>query len=365
MFRIRLALTAFFLIAVPASAALRGAPMVEPPVVEPPPPDVIRAAATSNETSMRNYPAAPANITLAEVPRLVEENGELVIKPPEVNLGTLSRIDLGSSPLMVAFRHNATQSAVYYFNPDGVDGDGFYFIRWTKTAATLQITAYGGFKSGVYVTNLTRSNTSLNLSVQEVGPANQVTARSLYSGKPPADLNTIRKEKPAEFERFVQPILELTSLVGLLRNGPADAYRVFTELKPAKPIEDELIKVVLLLGSPDARKRQEAQKQLDRLGRPGLLAALRFDRSLLVPEESASLDAFIARNSLHRTEDPAVLRKDRHFLLECLTDEDREVRRVALAELRAVLRQDLAFDIDAAADQRQAAVEVLRKHLGR
>jgi hypothetical protein len=87
------------------------------------------------------------------------------------------------------------------------------------------------------------------------------------------------------------------------------------------------------LNHPEPRQREQATRELDRLGAAGVLAALRLDPSGLTPEQIDRLAEFIARHSTTDA-DPVVLRSDRTFLEACLTDPDPRVRDAAEATLR-------------------------------
>jgi hypothetical protein len=92
---------------------------------------------------------------------------------------------------------------------------------------------------------------------------------------------------------------------------------------------------------------------LDALGRPGVLAAARIDRTDLSGEQMLRIDAFVSRNSTLAAVDSA--RRDPLFLADCLSDEDRSVRAAALEQLRAVSNLAIEFDVDAPAAERVTA----------
>src|SRR5204862_3670679 len=125
---------------------------------------------------------------------------------------------------------------------------------------------------------------------------------------------------------------------------------------PADPVAVENLRAVLAdLNAESAATRAAAAKKIQSLGEDGVHAALRIDRTDLTPEQSARLDALIRRDSIWP--DPAAeARSDPRFLADCLADDDAAVRSAALTSLRALMRHEVPFDLNASAAARQRAV---------
>jgi hypothetical protein len=318
--------------------------------------------ADNHERTIRNYAEFPGAAGVEDMPVLVEEGGKLVLKPGALKLTGISRVSLPQSRALWAVRQ-PPNAALIYFDRGEVDGRGFYFITCTSTAATTSITAYGGLASGLQRVTVTRTNTTFRVQIAEMNEVGATTGqRTIFNGPAGSDIGDFRRDSPQDYARYLAPALEILSLKSLWKLLPGDAYRVFTEIQPPADMRREVARIVLQLATADADLRAELEKRLAALGRPGILAAVRLDRSLLVPEAALRLDS-ILRANLSRTDDPVALRANPFFLVCCLEDEDAEVRRLALAALRAATGKDIAFDLDAPAEVRQKAAQALLAQL--
>jgi len=124
------------------------------------------------------------------------------------------------------------------------------------------------------------------------------------------------------------------------------------------------------LGAADYHTREAAAKRVADLGLAGATAILRLDdhhtRLDLSAEQNRELDSIL---SLWRTlpeEDAAALRKDRQFLLDCLSSEDATVRAVALQRLQGLQADTRGFtpqDLDGDPDRRAQTVATLRERV--
>jgi hypothetical protein len=139
---------------------------------------------------------------------------------------------------------------------------------------------------------------------------------------------------PDLYEKHVVPILR--------RLGPgraaADVYRVFDKI-PADPrVVREIRPLIARLDADDSRDRDAAARDLRRMGRPAMLAAMRLDPSLLTPEQNSRLASLRLDDGWARLLDVGSAARDEAFLESCLEDEDPSVRTAAsntLAALRA------------------------------
>jgi hypothetical protein len=116
----------------------------------------------------------------------------------------------------------------------------------------------------------------------------------------------------------------------------SDVYRAFDQI-PADPAVTKKVRPLLReLEAPAPEAREAAMARIRALGRPGVLACLRREPSLLSPEQASRLRALYATEGWVHVEDPEAARSDPEFLRGCLEDEDPRVRSVARNTLAAL-----------------------------
>ena len=209
----------------------------------------------------------------------------------------------------------------------------------------------------------------MTLSVRE-------SSRGRMDEPPPArpvqltahDVGELSSREPAAVRTYLRPLLSmLTDGRDPLRPRAGDIYRAFETIVPDAVAVEEVERLVEQFDALDPAVRQSASARLESLGRPGVLAAVRFDRAGLSPEQRSRLDGFIARHALRRGDgrlaDPSLLRRDLAFLIDCLEDQDNAVRQAALQALRLQTGKPIDFDLDAPPAVRHTAASVLAKTL--
>ncbi len=136
-------------------------------------------------------------------------------------------------------------------------------------------------------------------------------------------------DHPIETRNYVVPALRLLNHgVNPLAPAAGDVYRAFTGL----PVDDELSQTIVKL-APDLASREpsirdRASRELASLSRRGVQAAMQLDATKLPLEAADRIAAFVQQNTLDER-DPAALRADSGFLLDCLTDPDPNVKAAA------------------------------------
>jgi hypothetical protein len=149
----------------------------------------------------------------------------------------------------------------------------------------------------------------------------------------------------------------------LLRRSPTEIFGAFTSIAPDPQAMKQLEKVVQGLESDSYPERERASRALEELGAPGLLAAMRRDNSDLSAEAASRLNAFVSRHSGESSESPAAALKDPAFLLDCMDDDDINVRVAATAALEKLLGRTVDFDPKLNDQARAAAIDALRARL--
>jgi hypothetical protein len=165
-----------------------------------------------------------------------------------------------------------------------------------------------------------------------------------------------------EAHRFILQNDRLVPDDGLIRPWAADVYRVFTQIQPRPEMQQKLLEIILAMDATGSAEREAASRRLEALGNPGMLAAIRLDRSALSPESRNRIAAAIKAQtrSLLAAED---LREEPAFLISCLEFDDPGVRELALASLRSLFGVDIAIDLAANPAALHAATDALRRQL--
>ena len=305
-------------------------------------------------------------IAAQELPRLIVHEGQLETTPCTINTNPAQRIKvIGSEATWVlgAAGMGINITSLEYINPAQLEGDGIWNAVLNVRPGSLFITIRRGWKSPTEYHTITQRKDSFNVIVRNSLPrlpgaplGGQMQSLRAES------FEQFRQKSPAEFEQYVKPVVELLGLAGLLKPGPADIYRVFSEIQPSPESERRLLEIVAALASVDPAQRTAASQQLEKLGPPGVLAALRLDRSILTPEQSSRIDTFL-RSQSSQTNNPQRLRHEPLFLVDCLESDDLEVRKLALAELKVALNRDVSLDFTADAESLRRAVAGLRKQI--
>lgn len=191
-----------------------------------------------------------------------------------------------------------------------------------------------------------------------------VTNATIINVQLEADNFTQLREKfPDETTQYLQPIFrDLGQELSLFSPSAERAWQVLAdtvELDAVKVAEIETL--VTQLGAKNFRDRDKASQSLLALGRPAAIYLLRRQNETLNAEQQSRIQAIIAPYSQLQTEEADRLRHDPQFLLECLTSEDADLRRIAKMELEKVLKRTVDFDLNANPPARHKAVQALRQ----
>ena len=205
----------------------------------------------------------------------------------------------------------------------------------------------------------------------------QLKVRDTVRGKPPpqapialtcGDLAQLCAAEPLVVRRHLRPLLAAVNEgKDLLRPRAGDVYRVFDSIPPDPAVAEKVAQLVAEFDQLDPAVRESAFARLEALGPPAVLAAVRFDRTGLAPEQRSRLDGFVADWSLRQGDgtlrEASALRRDVAFLLDCLDDDDRAVRLAALELLRTQTGRPIEFDPDASPEARLTGIATLAERL--
>jgi hypothetical protein len=288
-------------------------------------------------------------------------NGELVAELG--NQVTPYRIDVENSTAMWTVRKRVIGAGSQYVIVTRFDFDAPADELWS-TVLTLRAGYFavngmsGDTGSGLRV-RLTQANGTLSFTCTTIDRGSQ----RMFVNASAATLKQLQLEHPQELRRYLMPMLRKLTGRNLLRPGATDVYRVFDQIRPAPPVVKQLDDLLVRLESDVYAVRDQASKDLASLGSAAVLAALRRDISGLSAEARNRLDLFISNHSNLPIEDARAALKDGPFLLDCLDDEDVNVRVAAKDALERLIKRPVEFDPVADDEGRAAAVDGLRKTL--
>jgi hypothetical protein len=180
-------------------------------------------------------------------------------------------------------------------------------------------------------------------------------------------LEELRSRRPAEYRRYVLPMLLKFLPEGTrdpLRPGPADVYAVLHEIRADDRAARRVRELLPLLGDESPSRRDQALSDLRRLGPAAVLAVLRLEPAeldALTAEQKGRLASFLAPH--RRPGDAPPDGKDPDFLCDCLNDDDPAVRSAAKARVEKLLGVPLKFDRALQAEARAAAADAVREEL--
>ena len=178
------------------------------------------------------------------------------------------------------------------------------------------------------------------------------------------DFFSFEREHPEELNRYLRPMLRDLGQEAVFAPDTMTGWQVFNDLWKADPaIARQVDEILPLLNADDFRTRDAALARLALLGRDGAGVLIHLDRTRLSPEQNARIDRALFSYARLSLKEVTRLRSDPGFLLDCLYSEDVGLRRAAIDRLRAMVRPDLQFDVNATPEARSATIASLRSQL--
>ncbi|HET6250839.1 MAG TPA: hypothetical protein VFE47_24325 [Tepidisphaeraceae bacterium] len=175
------------------------------------------------------------------------------------------------------------------------------------------------------------------------------------------DFATLRRNHPAETEKWLRPILRELHQESAFAADPSAAWQVLAADWPAdEKMQSAIADKIKALDSDDFRVRWAASDALQKLGRDGALAMLKMDRSKLTLEQNLRLDEVVSRFKPLSDAEAKRLGSDASFLLDCLYGDDPIARKLALTRLTAIAGKPIDFDLNSPEPARTIAVNALR-----
>jgi hypothetical protein len=341
---------------------------------------------TRRDQERRNYDTMIGNMPLLDVHRLGDifrltvENKELVVRTQLTNTASegYMRVKLGDQQSAGLVRiqggatlpeHPAIPALLQFTLTDYTQAMRITTMSVNSQASYCSITKStqfpgGGFHSTSIIQQMGRLSDgggSIHLTVNEVGrdgssPVNVELQAS--------DFFTLIHTHSEECDAYIRPLLRDLGQEAIFAPDPLVAWQVFSETwKPDPAVSQQIQKLLPGLDVDDYHKRDEATRELEKLGRDGAAVLIHLDRSKLTPEQNARVDLALGPYAQLPAKQASHLRSDPAFLLDCLYSDDASLKKVALERLREVADPTIQFDINAAPAVRNAAISALRLRL--
>jgi hypothetical protein len=273
------------------------------------------------------------------------------------------RIDVEGSAALWTVRKRTLGAASQYVIVSRYDFDAAADDIWstvlTLRAGYLAINAIRGDNTTGMRVRLTQANGTLSFTCTTIDRGSQ----RMFVNASATTLKQLQSEHPQEVRRYLMPMLRSLTGRHLLRPGATDVYRVFDQIRPSPQVVKQVDELLVRLESDVYAVRDQASKDLQSSGAAAVLAVLRRDTSDLSAEARNRLDLFISNHSNVPISDVGAALKDGPFLVDCLDDEDIEVRRAGKDALERLIGRPVEFDPAADEAGRAAAVDGLRKTL--
>jgi hypothetical protein len=178
-------------------------------------------------------------------------------------------------------------------------------------------------------------------------------------------LDILRHEHPNEFEHYLRPMFRQfhQEQTVFWMDNRIDWQALADEFQPPPDLPARISTVIAQLNSADFAQRQQAQKALHSLGEPAALFLHAADRRGWTPEQIARIDHFLAEYFTLSDDQAKKMGHDVDFLLDCLANDDPDLRAAALTRLDRVLGRKIEYKLDQPPADRTLAVEQLRRQL--
>lgn len=123
---------------------------------------------------------------------------------------------------------------------------------------------------------------------------------------------------------------------------------------------DRVNTLVTKLDADSYEERQNALAGLREIGQPAAIILMRADRAAMSPEKQSSVDEFLAQFIQLSPDEAKAIRDNPTFLLDVLTSDDVELRKLAWERLKQLTNTPVEFDPRGEDSERNAAIDKLR-----
>jgi len=359
----------------PAPPAAAEAPATEPATQEA---DSVKTR-KARELELKTMPVARV-ANLRDVVQFAIENDELVVRT-SIPTTDNSAVIIGDRPtLMSVAAHHAegAQGSPYvpmYFmliNHEYPAGGGVAIAHVNVVGQRCQVSRTWSDESEHNTFNvdliqddafLEEGDDRVRFYVQETRGEEQLVDLKLSA----PNVTELRRKYPVESMRYLEPIFrDFGQASVLFQVNTKAAWQVLgaaTTTKPPAELSAKLDALLVKLDADDAKEREAALADLEKIGQPAALLLMQRDRKGLSEEQRARVETFLAPYKPLTDEEAAKMRGNVEFLLMALSTDDNALAALALDRLKEVSKKPVAFDLSATGQARTEAIAALRAKL--
>jgi hypothetical protein len=175
----------------------------------------------------------------------------------------------------------------------------------------------------------------------------------------------LRRRYPAETMRYLEPLFrEFGQSSVLFQVNTRAAWQVLgMNHEPPPEVAKQVGVLLKQLNAPEAKDREAALKELEKLGEQAALVLMKRDRTQLSEEQRTRVETFLAGYTPLSEAEATKMRSDPEFLLLALSADDPVLPGLALERLKEVAKQPITFDANATGQARNDAIAKLRAQL--
>jgi hypothetical protein len=181
------------------------------------------------------------------------------------------------------------------------------------------------------------------------------------------NITELRRKYPVETMRYLEPIFrEFGQASVLFQVNNKAAWQVLggaATTKPSPELSAKVDALLVKLDADDAREREAALAELEKIGQPAALLLMQRDRKGLSEEQRARVETFLAPYKPLTDDEAGKMRGDAEFLLMALSSDDDALAALALERLKQVAKQPITFDLATSGPTRTEAIAALRAKL--
>lgn len=167
-----------------------------------------------------------------------------------------------------------------------------------------------------------------------------------------------------DINQYLRPIFRDLKQESLFAPEPAVAWQVLGSEYTIDPATLEKVnKLVTKLDAESYEDRQAALAGLREIGQPAAIILMRAQRTAMSPEKQSGVDTFLAPFIQLSSDEVKTMRDSTTFLLDALTIDDVELRKLAWERLKTLTGTNVQFDPSGDESQRAPALDQLRASL--
>jgi hypothetical protein len=153
-------------------------------------------------------------------------------------------------------------------------------------------------------------------------------------------------QHPREVDQYLRPVLrDLRQEAAVYSPDTKAAWQVLAADATVDPQAAARVQQILSkLDAPNFQEREGAMAALQDMGQPAALVLMRTDRSKLSPDKQSGVDSFLAPFLPLSADDARRLGNDKTFLLNVLSADDPQLRKLAWARLQKLASPSVTFD---------------------